>query len=247
MKKLAFISTLFFALVAHGQRLIDSGAFLSVAASQGIPATAVFAPTMVSSNSYNSGNTSYVSHTNTFPRTATSGNLLLLVVGVGNVSITNITAGWTQVTNATDYYSVALYYRVSAGTEASVVYTINASDTSAAYYMEIGGNPTTWTLDQYNAAIGLGPQTCTGPTTGTTTAANELAVAGFAWYYDNVSVDSWSNSFSEVRDVRTTSGSYSALGVAIRVLSSTGTYTTTAGLNTSYDGPHCTGVIATFK
>lgn len=177
--------------------------------------------------------------------TPIQGNLMILCV-VSDDAVTSTPAGWTAVNNASGFCDIFMYWKIAGASESSTIsVTINSSDCCILFAYEYSGLTT---LDKTNAATGQGgSNTINTGTTATTTAANELVIAlvGSASNATGRSISSWSNSlvadFSGLTSVTVVLG-----GVAILVVSATGTYTTTATMNISGSG-NDVGIIATFK
>ena len=140
----------------------------------------------------------------TFAATPTSGNLLIAVVGAfDNVTINGI-SGWNVAINQSGTPGLAIFYRVSDGTEGTVTGTTTTSTGALGIHIyEYSGTQTV--LDQTNSNTGSSGTPSTGSIS--TTEADELLFAAFAADGNtNFSNASWSDAegFSERNDFKTT-------------------------------------------
>lgn len=190
----------------------------------------------------------------TLPVAPTNGNKLIGII-VGNTTVSSWT-GWTQRVASVDFTGTYIYDRTSDGTESGAIGpTMTGSSGACLFVLEVSG-VTTYDVSAHNEPGAGAFLTISTGTTGTTTAAAEFAVvvAGAQSGY----VTSWDNSFITTSLAATGTGVISAgvfqtagtglvaISVAYRILSSTGTYTSTGTLNAS-NSNHPQGAIATFK
>lgn len=180
------------------------------------------------------------STTATFSSTATLGNTLVAAAFTnGNQSSLDI-SGWT-LARKTNYSgtaaSVGIWYKVSDGTETSVTSTGNTI--CRLHIAEFSGILVP-ELDQTNSNT---MNTVTSINTGsiTTTAAEELIITAASNVASSAGTRSWSDSFSVLYDDATGPRLLSGY----RIVSSTGTYSSTATLHTS--NSNSGAVIASFK
>lgn len=180
--------------------------------------------------------------------TPISGNLLVLIV-VSNNTVTT-PSGWTLAKSAIDNTGSYVFYKISAGTESSITVT-QPSDFGTIAVMEYSG--LTNVLDKTASAIGQGGSgTISTGTTAATTTANELiiTVAGISQTNPgSITVTGWSNSLVSQGNAEATNNSSSTkvrMEVAAKVVSSTGTQTSTATLSAT-GGANDSGIIVTFK
>lgn len=175
--------------------------------------------------------------------TAISGNLLIcahFTSDINSIAPTGFSEA-VAITNTTNNDELAIYYKISDGTETSVNPSSGISDEQAAIVWEIEGpwDASPFDVSATNAET-TETTTSTG-TTGTTAQADEVAVTGIAVrvvsHHDD---ESWTNSFKEVDEETTDLKSMSS---SMKVLSATGAQ------ETSVD--HASGIsigcIATFK
>lgn len=111
----------------------------------------------------------------------TDGNLLLLLVVCGNVTVTP-PGGWTLAVTTGTTRKASIYYKEGATTESGdQVITFSGSTNAGAQLWEYSGIAASGALDQYPAgSSGSGAGAATTPTTGMTAQANELAIALWA-------------------------------------------------------------------
>jgi len=185
----------------------------------------------------------------TFDATPVANHLLVAILGASTTSTINQPAGWSTAINQSGGSCTqpcqAIFYRIAGSGESRTV-TVTVSDSNSVLGLQIyeySGIDTSSPLDQTSSATG----TSTSPSSGsvTTTQANELLIAGMI-IRTETSYSGWTNSFNEQFDfqfevgqtyVRTYAG-------ADRVVTATGTYSTTA--TTAASGAW-RGQIATFK
>lgn len=167
--------------------------------------------------------------TKTFAGSTTSGNLLVCWVMTGASSMTG-PSGWSTGVYVDNNFGsendiCAVYYKVSDGTETAVTCS-TASDEWAIGIAEYEGpiDATPVDLSEVEARVATASAYTLAPA-GTTAVADEMAIGVVYTRNASVSYDTWSNSFVETVDV---ASSYKRLGGNIKVLTSTGTITTTS-------------------
>lgn len=190
----------------------------------------------------------------TWSSTTTAGNLLIAVVSAsrsGTVGIPAITApaGWTQaVTQTCDSVSgvdrrTSIYYKANASAESGAKTwacdTFMGVASLGVVMAEYSGIATSTPLDQTSGAAdtSTAATTCGCGTTSTTTQADELAIAA---YQGGSALGSPSSSFT----IQNQTGGANFIALAHKILSATGTVTTSATYST---GSSNAGAIATFK
>lgn len=192
------------------------------------------------------GTSSTTSVTATYPGATTANNLLIAVCGDndGNGGTQTLT-GWTEAigfqnTSGSDCH---IFYKVAVGNETTVTVSNSGAALMRLAIYEYTGNATSTPSDK-TAGSGstIGATTCPTGTTASTTVADELLIAGALIGGVAASSPSWSNSFN-TRD--TVASSTINLFTADKIVSATGTYTTTVTYTGASSG--ATGVIATFK
>lgn len=176
----------------------------------------------------------------TFPAATTPGNLLVGAVAANIGDSINITnpAGWATVPGAEADAGpiVRLIWKIADGTETAVSVTI--SNNTAIQVLEFSGINAT-PVDQVGTATGAAATSLAISAAGATTVADELAVAAFALNNSSGGSEAFSNSFT-VQNVT----NLGRLVVATKILTATGTPTTTASWVTARNPA---GVLATFK
>lgn len=134
----------------------------------------------------------------TLPKTASSGNLLLLFASsrTGTTTI-NTPAGWTQFgaqVNGTGC-SAAVFYKYSAGTETAVTITNSGSNIMGQVY-EISGAVTSNPIDTAASAVATATSITTAAVTPST--GNSFVVAGVVKGGGNIVWPStWTNGFTQ--------------------------------------------------
>ena len=184
--------------------------------------------------------------------TPTPGNLLVAVQMTGATSCDLVASGgnnWTSAIhwqNATELDAARLWWRIAAASEAtSVVATPSATDENGLLLLEIEGPwesaPVDQTTDPGRQA--LGGSTYSVGTSGTTTQANEVAVA--AVYTRNATNNgtSWTQTFV-AHAGSTVSSTNKSISAATKLLTATGTVETTYTLTTAAVAQ---GGLVTFK
>ena len=181
--------------------------------------------------------------------TATADNLLIGVcAGEAQFAAASLSmSGYTSAVGPTSNSNLTqeIYYKIAAGTETSVSCTNSTGSANVVVWLtvfEYSGMETTGVVDQTATSTGSSSTPSTG-TTGTTTVADSLLIAGL--YTDSDSTySSWTNSFTEESEQTQPNPGASASGTASRIVSSTGTYSTSA---TATNSSSWIGQIATFK
>lgn len=191
----------------------------------------------------------------TFDATATSGNLLVVVVSWDQVgSAYSTPSGWTAgptIPIGTGNFNAAIFWKISDGTETAVLLSMTGAAPMGVggAFAEFEGAFAASPLDQAaenedNIATAVTSQT--SGTTGTTAQADELLLGLFAC--DRISLidlsRSYSNSFTEVATSQLGVNRGGAL-IAKLVVAAPGTYETT--LTTTDTGDEMYGAILTFK
>lgn len=184
------------------------------------------------------------SHVINWSPTPTDGNLLAACIVSDNTVTTP--AGWTQAVDASDFSVNRIIYKVASG-EGATTTVATGSGHVAIVAFEFAGTATTTPLDQTASAAGQGQNVSTG-TTASTTVAQAIALACVGISGGTPTVGSgWNNSFVQQADnVTTGTGTLVRAVVATKLLSATGTVTTTLGLSGAGNG-HNGGMVAVFK
>lgn len=192
--------------------------------------------------------------------TATAGNTLL--VAVTSDATVSTPTGYTSLVSSIHNAGCYLFGKVSAGSETGVTVTPAVAASTSVAIAEIGGLSGATIANQLDQTVSNGTSTgqntrSTG-TTGTTSQADEYAVAVWGYTASVTVADftaggdskwiSQSNSFVEKVDVGTTKTSGTNVGVCVGVLAlaATGTVESTAALLNTRSVP-AESLAATFK
>lgn len=163
-----------------------------------------------------------------FGWTATANRLLLLAIAADDYSSGNPT-GWSPVqaigSAESSWVGITLWYKIAAGTETTVTYTIGSAAPSCWAVVEFDSTATSSVLDTSQKAWASGTVTSyTSPSITPTTGARRLAIAviGGSFPFDTVptGLSGWTNSYTEAADIKTApaSGTADILGVAYLTL-----------------------------
>jgi hypothetical protein len=186
---------------------------------------------------------------------ATAGNLIAAMCTWNNpltyaTDPTGFTAG-PRVPATTGNLSSATFWKIAAGGETAVTFgATGASPTTVGGFLaEFAGPFAASPLDksaENEAHIGTAVTSCASGTTDATTQADELLLAFFGADQATLVEDgrAYTNSFTEV-GISGTGVNRAASIIAKRVVSATGTYSTT--FSTSDTGDEMYGAIMTFK
>ncbi|MEJ0073256.1 MAG: hypothetical protein WDN27_04230 [Candidatus Saccharibacteria bacterium] len=200
---------------------------------------------MTQSNTNSTGAGTATSLTATFGSTPTQGDLLIAAAG-GNSALTMSSSGWSLAASETLIQSAYIWYKIAGASEStSVQVSVGSADTIVLAIMEFsssGGWPSS-PLDKTatNSAGTPGASIGTG-TTGTTTSANELAVAlvnPHGWSLGAPASPTWSNSYTNVATVAGTTGATTSARVALFVATNT--------LSSTYRWPRAAASRLTFR
>ncbi len=184
-------------------------------------------PALVQKASGVSQNQNATSVSASFSAAPTANHLLVAIVGT-DISVTIITpVGWSTAINQSGAPGQAIFYKVAGGSESNTVTVTVSSGTQLGLQIyEYSGVATTSPLDQTASSTGSSNSPSSGSVT--TTGANDLLIAGVVIQADT-SFSNWTNSFNEESDFNNTGGnpkrSYAG---ADRIVTATGTYSTTA-------------------
>jgi hypothetical protein len=184
------------------------------------------------------------SHTVTFGWTATLNRLLIACLNLDNV-ISTIDAGWTQAANAANFTAAYIYYKIAAGTETSLTFTMSGANPAQAVVFEYDNNLTSAVLDLALGNTDVNSPFSTGPIT--TTHADDLIITMMTTDA-SVTTNAWSAlsaAYTQESNSHTTGGTvFDYMITGSRIVSATGSQSATATytVNTSF-----AGVIAAFK
>ena len=258
MKKLLFI-LLCFSILTFGSsaRIIEvapAGAWGVLGISGGGAVAVGDGPVQVQKKSATNGAATI--HQVVADSTPTEGNLMILVIS-SDTAVSTYT-GWTLdgTALAVDWVGVAIFYQVAgAGESATMELELSSSGAACLAYFEYSG----MSASPFDVAAGATNEAQAADTdnnshtisTGTTasTAQNDEILVAVVGYNDSTFnadfMASWDNSFVEEYDLD--SGA-ALMAVAIRTVSSTGTYIATAtSEGVGFGDGHQCGVIAAFK
>ena len=178
----------------------------------------------------------------TFDATPIAGNLLVAIVGASTTSSISTPDGWSSAINETGSPGQAIFYKIAGSGESTTV-TVNVGDSLSVLGLQIYEYTDVDTLDKTASAYGTGTAVSSG-TTATTTEANELLITGVVTGVSTSFDNTWASSFTEEEDFTAgTGGTICTYGGADLIVTSTGTYSTTATAGASGDWR---GQIATF-
>lgn len=122
-----------------------------------------------------------------------------------------------------------IFYKTTAGGETSVSCTLNGAGSRTSGYLTVfeysglATNP----VDVSASRTGSSAFPNTN-TTSTTTQPNALLIAGISMDEQNISFSAWTDSFTEESDQQRANPGGGGVGVASRIVSATGAYTTSA-------------------
>lgn len=182
----------------------------------------------------------------TFSAAPSAGNLLVAIIGAnGNVTI-NTPSGWSTAINESEAPGQAIFYKIAGASESSTItVTVSALTHLGLQIYEYNGIDKIFIFDGAGSSTGNGTSVSSGNVS--TTKADTLLIAGIVGNYKNASFSGWTNSFIERNDFYSTTGTGSARSTftgADRIVSATGSYSTTAVISNSCDWR---GQIAAFK
>lgn len=188
-------------------------------------------------------------HTLTFDSAPTAGNLLVFVFASYDFIREGPDAG--SIVNRGDFVDVDIWYKIAkTGESSSFIFKyLPTAFPFCAHGFEYSGIMQLNPVDQSTGTTGQGGAgTLSSGTTGTTTIADELIIVAAGMRPECGGVSSWSNSFtSEFNSTSTGAADINIrLATGSRIVSSTGTYSSTATCVTNSIGHDC-GAIATFK
>lgn len=208
-------------------------------------------PTIPPANSA-TGTSSVATTTATFGFTATAGRLLVLVVGSDDYKTGN-PSGWTLSTGCSQetYLGHYLFWKIAAGTETNVQYTIGSASKSAWIVLEFDNIDST-PLDTSNGqnVIG-GTNSYTTPAITPSTGRRMVlaSVGGATGTGDWTGVATWLNSYTEIGEsFHSGSGTRDIVGVAVLLFDGDSSTTTSSGATFSPYAPDAkTSIIIAFK
>ena len=170
----------------------------------------------------------------TFPASPTQDNLLVAIVGVRDSVTINTPSGWSTAISEAGSPGQAIFYKIAGASEPTEVNFTDIVSSSTRLGLHIYEYSGVNALDQVSSDTGTGTSISSGSVT--TTSANEVVTAGLVTNA-NTSFDdaSWTNSFSEQNDFNNLGDTKlrSTYAGADRILSTTGTYSTTASAGAS--------------
>ena len=163
----------------------------------------------------------------TFAATPTAGNLLIAVAGTRINGTMTAPAGWSTAINqtATPAPQAAIFYKLAGASEPTTV-TVTTDATGNGNGIHLYEYRCVTTLDLVSSATGSSKSVSSGSVT--TTQPNSLLIAGLV-ARQGVSLTSWTNGFTEQNDfTQGAGGAVTVFAAGDRIVSSAGTYSTTA-------------------
>ena len=212
------------------------------------------------------GTSAVATTTATFGFTATANRLLVLVVAAddyktgnpsGYTAPANTSIGGTgNIGGTSAFLGHYLWYKVAAGGETSVQYTIGSASNSCWAVLEFDSIDSASAFDVAPTATytQAGATTYTSPTATPSTGRRFVVatIAGTSSVGNGLltGVGTWTNSYTEQADIRTTpaSGTGDEFGVATLAMDGTGAATTSTGA--TYEGSTAqseASIVAVFK
>lgn len=198
------------------------------------------------------------SHSITFDSAPTQGNLLVVVYSSDGGGAAGPNGGWTPVTGtdgvlSADFTAVICWYKIAGASESSTIsFTFASASNLAVTAYEYSGIAASSPVDKVAGnSPGSSTGTCATGTTATTTQADELLIAGVGQTTAGGgtlrTIASWNNSFTaELHIASTGSPVNTSISVASRIVSATGTYSSTATFSGG-NSNHPSAGIVTFK
>lgn len=165
----------------------------------------------------------------TFPAGPTQDNLLVAILGVRDSVTINTPSGWSTAISEAGSPGQAIFYKIAGASEPSGVTFTDIVSSSTRLGLHIYEYSGVNALDQVSSDTGTGTSVSSGSVT--TTSANEAIIAGLVTNTNTSFTDaSWTNSFTEQNDFSNLGdvNQRSTYAGADRILSATGTYSTTA-------------------
>jgi hypothetical protein len=181
----------------------------------------------------------------TFSSAVTQNNLLVAIVGVHDNLTIETPSGWLVAIKQSGSPGQAIFYKIAGASESQTVNFSNIVGSGTRLGLHIYEYNGVNTLDQAGSNSGTGSSVSSGSIN--TTSANEAIIAGLVinegTTFGNAT---WTNSFTEQNDFSNggQASFQSSYAGADRIVSATGTYSTTASAAASDDWR---GQIASFK
>jgi hypothetical protein len=181
----------------------------------------------------------------TFSSAVTEGNLLVAILGVREDQTIDTPSGWSVAIKQSGSPGQAIFYKIAGASESQTVNFSNIVGSGTRLGLHIYEYSGVNVLDQVGSSTGTGSSVSSGSIN--TTSANEAIIAGLVinegTSFGNAT---WTNSFTEQNDFSNggTAVLQSSYAGADRIVSATGTYSTTATAAASGDWR---GQIASFK
>ncbi len=177
------------------------------------------------------------STTATLGATATSGRLLIAVCAANGSATISTPSGYSTALNQTGTVSQAIFYKISNGTETALTCTFSASLTIGAHIYEYSGVHSYQAYEGANVTASTGNSNAESSGTVTTVHTNDLLFAAVA-NDSGGNGTTWNNSFTGLTGggFGQNNGKPSSRGVfaaAHLIVTSAGSYTTTASVNSS--------------
>lgn len=202
----------------------------------------------------NSGaqNSGLATVTATWASPATAGNLLVLIVGSDDYAASP-PSGWTQSTGCKQetFLGHYVWWKVAAGGETSVNYTIGSAATSAwitAEYLGVHSSPYDTSNGQL-AASSANTYTTAAVTPGSGDRLLIASMGGSLGAAGLTTTSAWLNSFTAVRDSATVlgSGTRDLVGYAERIVTADGATGYSSGCTYNISAESRTGILIAMK
>lgn len=198
-------------------------------------------------------NTTTASGSITFDSPAAAGNTIVVIYGGDDyVTSGNKPSGFTEPTGARQetFLGHYVWYKVAAGGETTVSFTLSGPATHAIIALELSG---VGALNTSNGTLSQSAGTTMTTPAVTPTAGARFAVATIGGSLNaafNTGMGSWTNSYAEQADVATTLGSGTRDNIAVATLSFTADGTSSTSTGVTWDNavtPQArTGIILVF-
>jgi hypothetical protein len=200
-------------------------------------------PSLIQTNSSN--NTGSASASLSYSPAATAGDLLVVVCSTNGAATISVPAGFSTAINESGDPAQAIFYKAATGGETSETCTFSTSGGSTIQIFEYSGVHAYSTYEASNAGGSTGTAATASTGNVTTVHANDLLIAAII-SDGTVGPTGWSNSFSQRNSAGAGGKPANRIGYGSADLSvtSTGTYSTTASVNS---GSAWRGQIAAFR
>jgi hypothetical protein len=166
---------------------------------------------------------------------ATAGNLLVIVCGMNSAATISTPSGYSVAINESGDPAQAIFYKSAAGGETSAGCTYNTTNTGVIHFFEYSGMHAYTALDAVSAGGSTGNSGTAATGNVTTTHASDVLIAAVTSDSSGGTPNTWTNSFTS-QNSGTVGGKPSnrmGYGSADRIVTSTGTYSSTVGVGSA--------------